>query len=206
MFRRSTLVSISDLSSTDESRILTVPNVISFVRLLCIPLFLWLLFSRDNRAAAAWLLGVLGMTDWIDGYIARRYNQVSEFGKVLDPVADRSLLLVGVLAILIDGSAPLWFGALTLAREALVSIGTLALAAVGASRIDVTWWGKAGTFCMMFAYPCWLGGASTLSYAPFVDVVAWAFAIPGLLLSWYALAQYIPLAREALRSGREAAR
>ena len=87
-------------------RILTVPNLISFVRLLCIPWFLWLLFAQDNRHAAAWLLAVLGCTDWIDGYIARRWNQVSTVGKVLDPTADRLMLGVGVIAILVDGSVP----------------------------------------------------------------------------------------------------
>jgi len=193
---------IADSARSDNSRILTVPNLISLARLLCIPLFLWLLFGRDNRAAAAWLLGILGMTDWVDGYIARRFDQVSELGKVLDPVADRLLLLVGVLAILIDGSAPLWFGVLTLAREAIVSVAGVGLALAGARRIDVTWWGKAGTFGLLFAYPWWLGGKSTLSYAPIVDTLAWFFAIPGLALSWFALAQYVPLARRALRDGR----
>ena len=70
------------------------------------PLFLWLLFGRDNRLAAAWLLAVLGATDWVDGYIARRFNQVSTLGKVLDPTADRLLLAVGVISILVYGSVP----------------------------------------------------------------------------------------------------
>ena len=87
-------------------RILTIPNVITVVRLLCLPVFLWLLFDEENRAAAAWLLGVLGATDFVDGYIARHFNQVSELGKILDPVADRLLFFVGVGAILIDGSVP----------------------------------------------------------------------------------------------------
>ena len=81
------------------SRILTVPNAITLVRLACIPLFLWLLFAQDDRASAAWLLGVVGATDWVDGYAARHLHQVSELGKVLDPTADRLVFIVCVGAI-----------------------------------------------------------------------------------------------------------
>jgi cardiolipin synthase len=185
-------------------RILTVPNLLSLARLSCIPIFAYLLFGRHNRAAAAWLLAVLGMSDWVDGHIARRFNQVSELGKVLDPVADRLLLLVGVSSILIDRSAPLWFGAAVLIREATVSSGGILLAGLGARRIDVTGWGKAGTFLMMWAFPLWLAGRSTLSYAPFVHRAAWGFALPGLVISYYAAWQYVPRGRDALRAGRAA--
>jgi len=87
-----------------EDRILTVPNVITVVRLLCVPIFLWLLFDQHKRAEAAFFLGALGATDFADGYIARHFNQVSTVGKILDPTADRILLIVGVSAILIDGA------------------------------------------------------------------------------------------------------
>ena len=194
--------------TADEApnRILTIPNIISFVRLLCIPLFLWLLFSQDNRHAAAWLLGGLGATDWIDGYIARRWNQVSELGKILDPTADRLMLLVGVLAIAIDGSVPWWFAILTLVREALVAAAALLLGALGARRIDVTWWGKTGTFLMMFAYPFFLASHANIFWDDIAEVLAWACGIPGLLIGWFAAAQYVPLARTALREGRADAR
>jgi cardiolipin synthase (CMP-forming) len=125
-----------------EDRILTIPNIISVVRLLCVPVFLWLLFDQENKVAAAGLLAVLGATDWIDGYIARHYDQVSNLGKILDPVADRVLLIVGVVAILIDGAAPLGVGILSLLREGLVTAAVLVLAALGAARIDVTWYGN----------------------------------------------------------------
>ena len=87
-------------------RILTAPNVITLVRLLCIPLFLWLLFGAHRQTAAAVLLGVLGATDWVDGYVARRFGQVSTLGKVLDPTADRLLVGTAVISIMVYGAVP----------------------------------------------------------------------------------------------------
>jgi cardiolipin synthase len=186
-------------------RILTVPNAVSVARLSCIPLFLWLLFGRDQRGDAAILLAVLGATDWVDGYIARRFHQVSTLGKILDPTADRLLLAVGVVAILIDGSVPVVVGVLTIVRESLVGATVLALAALGARRIDVTWTGKAGTFGLLCAYPLFLAGNSDLFWADSADVLAWLCAVPGLVLSYIAVAGYIPLARRALAEGRAGA-
>ncbi len=192
----------STVPERSSSRIVTVPNALSLVRLLCIPVFLWLLFGREERAGAAYLLAGLGATDWVDGYIARRYRQVSELGKVLDPVADRLLLLVGVVGITIDGSAPTVVAFLTLFREGVVAVVGLALAALGAKRIDVTWAGKAGTFGLLFAWPLFLVSAADVGYADAARVAAWAFAVPGLAYSYVSAAGYVPLAREALRAGR----
>jgi cardiolipin synthase len=182
--------------------ILTLPNVITLVRLACLPLFLWLLFVAEDRAAAAWLLAALGVTDWVDGYLARHLHQVSEVGKVLDPVADRLLFVVGAGGILIDGSVPTWFAVVVLVREVLVGGATLILAALGARRIDVTWFGKAGTFFLMMAFPLFLASESDVSWADTAEVLAWATGIPGLALSLYAAVLYVPLARRALAEGR----
>ena len=190
-----------------DERIVTVPNAISIARLLCVPVFLWLLFGRHNRAAAASLLAVLGCTDWIDGFIARRFDQGSTLGKIIDPVADRILLGVGVAGILIDRSVPVWLGVAVVAREALVSVTVLILAALGAKRIDVQWVGKAGTFGFMLAFPLFLAHHSTFSWRGVADDLAWVCAIPALCFSYYAAFTYIPIARRALlagRSGREA--
>ncbi|MUH50769.1 MAG: hypothetical protein F2789_06120 [Actinobacteria bacterium] len=111
----------------NTDRVLTIPNIMSFARLACIPLFLYLLFGRDNRAGAAWLIGGLGATDWIDGYIARRFNQVSELGKVLDPIADRLMFIVALIGIIVSGVSPLWFFWLVLLRESLFG-GVVAVA------------------------------------------------------------------------------
>jgi cardiolipin synthase len=186
-------------------RILTIPNLISIVRLACVPLFLWLLFGPDppHRVAAAYLLAVLGATDWVDGYIARHFNQVSTLGKVLDPTADRILLATGVVAILVDHAIPPWIAIAAIVREVAVSIAVLALAAAGARRIEVQWVGKAGTFALMFAFPLFLGAhAPDLWWRDAAKVLAYAWAIPGLVLSYYAAAAYVPLARAALQDGR----
>jgi cardiolipin synthase len=182
--------------------VLTLPNLITLARLACLPVFLWLLFGQENRVAAAALLAVLGITDWVDGYLARHLNQVSELGKILDPVADRLLFFVGAGGILIDGSVPTWFAVVVLVRETLVGGATIVLAALGARRIDVTWFGKAGTFGLMIAFPLFLASNSDLSWADAAGVLAWVAGIPGLALSLYAAALYVPMARRALSEGR----
>jgi cardiolipin synthase len=181
--------------------ILTIPNLVTVVRLACVPLFCWLLFGRDDRTAAAWLLAVLGCTDWVDGYLARRLNQVSEVGKVLDPTADRILLGTVVISLLIDGHVPRIVGWSVLVREVLISAAVLALAAAGARRIDVQWAGKAGTLALMVAFPLFMMGTPGPWGRPSL-VAAWLFAAPGMALSWYATLTYVPLARRALAEGR----
>lgn len=185
-------------------RIFTIPNLLSFGRLLCIPVFLWLLFGRDNRLGAGLLLAGLGITDWVDGYIARRFNQVSTLGKILDPAADRLLLGVGIVAILIDGSVPAWLAWAVIVREVAVGVLTLVLAALGARRIDVTWYGKAGTFALMVAFPLFLldhAGNATIN--DLAGVVVWPIALVGLALAWFAAITYVPLGIAALKGGRE---
>lgn len=188
-----------------DRRILTLPNVISVARLACAPVFCWLLFD-DHRLAAFVLLGTLGATDWVDGWIARHFDQGSELGKVLDPVADRILLVIAAVALLIDGTVPAAVGILVLVREGLVAGATLGLAAAGARRIDVQWVGKAGTLAVMFALPGFLlidvVGPGTAQAV--IRVLTWCFTVGGLALSYYALVAYVPLARTALHEGRQA--
>jgi cardiolipin synthase len=184
----------------------TVPNLISVLRLAGVPVFLWLLLARDRVLAAGILFAVLGATDWVDGYIARRFDQGSEIGKILDPVSDRIMLIAGALGLILSGDVPVWVGVLVLAREAALSVVTLILAAAGARRIDVQWVGKAGTLALMFALPLFvlvdeLGAGAARDI---IEVVTWIFTIGGLILSYYAAALYIPMARAALRDGRAA--
>ncbi len=183
----------------DRADVMTLPNLVTLVRLAFIPFFVWLLFARDERGAAAWVLGGLGSTDWVDGWIARRFDQVSEFGKIFDPAVDRLMFLVAIPALLVDGSVPIVVAVLALAREAIVAVAALALAKAGVERFDVTWEGKTGAFLLMFAFPLFLGANSELSYAGILRPLAWMFVVPGLAYSYYSvLFQYVPMTRRGL--------
>jgi cardiolipin synthase len=186
----------------------TWPNLVTLIRLALLPVFLWLLFSTDHRAIAAWLLGFLGTTDWIDGYLARRLHQVSNVGKILDPVADRLLVMVGLLAVAAAAGVPWWFALCTLAREVIVSALTLVLAALGAARIDVLWWGKVSTFALMTTFPLFLlttnpHHAALVSWQHAARDACWVIGIIGLSLSWIVLVGYVRPAVAALRAGRQ---
>jgi len=183
-------------------RVLTVPNSITVLRLGLVPVFVWLLFGAHRQTAAAVLLAVLGASDFVDGFAARRFHQVSTLGKVLDPTADRILVGTAVISIIVRGAVPLWFGLATLVREALVSATVVVLGLLGAERIDVLWVGKAGTFGLMFAYPAFLLAHGTAGWQQPIGVFAWVCAVPGLALAWLAAFSYVPAARKALRAGR----
>jgi cardiolipin synthase len=185
-------------------RFLTAPNLFTLLRLCCIPVFLWLLFGKDSVVGAALLLGALGATDWVDGWLARRFRQVSEFGKMFDPTADRLLFIVGIAAIIVHGSAPRWFCWAVIAREVVVG-GTVAVATLGwrMARFDVTWWGKTATFLLMFAFPGFMLGTADFPLAGAFGVAAWLMGIPGLVLSWYTGIAYVPQIRAGIRAGRK---
>ena len=183
-------------------RVLTLPNVISLARILLLVLFCWLLFGPDRRVPATVVLMVIGVTDFLDGYLARRFHQVSTLGKVLDPVADRLVLVTGILAITIYGAVPAWLAGVVLGRELVVSMAVLALAAVGARRIDVLWVGKAGTFGLLCCFPLFLLGDQRAAWARVLTDVTWVAVVPALILSFVAAAAYVPLARRALEERR----
>jgi cardiolipin synthase (CMP-forming) len=204
------MTGMADATSTPaeagEDRILTVPNLITLVRLLCIPVFLWLLWGLDAPAWAALLLAFLGATDWVDGYVARHFHQVSTLGKAFDPIVDRALLIIGVLSIIAYGAVPLWLGLVVVIREVILSAWVVGITALGAKRMDVTWWGKAGTFGMMVAFPAFLASSDTAlpdGVRTALEVIAWGAAIPGLVCSMIAFAGYFPMGLDALREGRE---
>ncbi len=190
-----------------RSRVFTIPNAISVVRLALVPVFLWMLWKPDPaRRGAAILLAALGASDWIDGYIARHFDQGSELGKILDPTADRVLLVAAAIALLHEGlntavDVVLW---IVLVREAVIAVATVSLAIAGARRIDVVWAGKAGTLAIMFALPMFLAADAVPSWHWFFTFCGWCFAIGGIILGYYAAAKYVPAAREALREGRAA--
>ncbi|MCX7620613.1 MAG: CDP-alcohol phosphatidyltransferase family protein [Acidimicrobiales bacterium] len=182
-----------------QDRVLTIPNLITVGRLAFLPFYLIMLLGQDNRVGAAILLGFLGATDFLDGYIARHFNQVSSIGRLLDPTADRILFFVGIGGILAVGGAPISFAAVVLTREIVVAAITVTLTVLGAEPVNVTWFGKAGTFALMVAFPCFLGGSSDAPAAPFLQALGWVWGLPGVLLSYYAAYRYIPMWSQSLR-------
>jgi len=192
-----------------EDRLLTAPNAITLVRLLCLPLFLWLLFGRENYLAAAGLLAALGATDWVDGYVARHFGQVSNFGKMFDPTVDRLLLIVGVGGIMLADLQIAWFMTfawIVVVREVVLTVFVGLTVLMGARRMDVTWVGKCGAFAMMTAFPSFLASADTSISGSWLQtaflVIAWGAALPGLVCSMIAFAGYLREGTRALREGR----
>lgn len=181
----------------------SVPNAITLARLLCLPFFLYMLFGTENKAGAAWLLAGLGMTDWVDGYVARRFNQVSEFGKIFDPTVDRLFFFVSTVAIIIEGSIPLWFALAVLFRELLVGAMTaIATLFFKMDRFDVTWLGKLATFLLMGTVPSFLLSHAGVWESDVFGVLAWLMGIPGLVLSYWTGVAYIPQVRRSIATGR----
>jgi cardiolipin synthase len=185
---------------TGDRGIWTWPNVITLLRLCCLPIFLWLLLRAEERGFAALILGFLGATDWVDGWVARRFDQISEFGKKFDPTADRLMFLVSLIAIMIDGSAPWWFCLLVLLREGVFGV-TIAILTVfyGMERFDVSKLGKWATFILMFVFPAFVMGSSGIPGDWFFTGFAWVAGPIGLVLSYYTAWQYLPAIRIGLR-------
>ena len=176
----------------------TVPNLVTFARLACIPIFCWLLFGPENPMAAGILLGALGATDFLDGFLARRLGQATELGAILDPVTDRLMFFGAVVSMAVNGDVALWFAVVALVREFGLSVGTLILAGRGVGWLGVNTWGRTGSFGLMFAFPMFLLGAAGIPGAGGWTIAAWVWGIPSLAVAWYGACLYVPAGRAAL--------
>lgn len=176
---------------------LTVPNLISAVRIAMIPVFWMLIVDPDTTAWGIVLFGVVVATDWVDGTIARRTGQVSELGKVLDPVADRAAIAAGLVALVVRGAFPLWAAVLILARDVAVLIAGAVLASKGL-RIDVRWIGKVATFALMIAIPAVSWGSLGLWPAAAALAVGWPVYVLGIVEYYIAAGVYAVDLRRAL--------
>lgn len=180
---------------TTSDRVLTVPNVISTARILLVPVFVWATIVERSPYAINTLLVLIGVSDFLDGWIARRFRQVTELGKMLDPIGDRIAVGSALLLFLYKGWMPLWLGGLLIAREAAVSVGVIVLGALGVPRIDVTFTGKLATLLLMFAVPFFTVAASDYSWHSVAKVLAYCLATPGLAVSYVAAGQYVRTVR-----------
>jgi cardiolipin synthase (CMP-forming) len=189
-----------DVERRDESsrRLLTVPNVLSAARIALIPVFVILLLDADTRVPGFVLLAVLASTDWVDGAIARRTGQVTELGKVLDPVADRLALAAALITFLAVDAIPLWAALLVLVRDALILVAGAVLGARGI-RIAVRPMGKYATFTLWWGigFIAW----SNLSFVmdDVAAVIGWVWFVVGVVEYYAATVAYIGDVRHALR-------
>lgn len=181
-----------------SDKILTIPNLVSFVRLLAIPVFWWLLLGEDNVAAATILFAVVATTDWVDGYLARRLGQVSKLGKALDPVADRLMIASAVIAGLVAGIVPQWIGILLIAREVYMAVVTLFLVSRGAGTLEVRWLGKLATLLVYTAIG-WFYFAAIPFLEKILTPLAWVAGVAGLVIYWVTAFQYTGDALTAMR-------
>ena len=180
-----------------SGRILTVPNVISFLRIATIPLFFALIIDEDTTKAGLILFAVVAATDWVDGVVARATGQVSEFGKVLDPVADRLAIAAGLIALVIRGAFPLWAALLILIRDlAILGAGIVLLIARDA-RIEVRHLGKVATFGLMLSIGFISWGTLGFAFAPAALACGWAFYAVAIVEYYVATAMYVGDLRSA---------
>ena len=187
-------------------RIVTIPNALSFLRLLGVPLFLWLVLGPHADGWAVALLIVSGATDWLDGKIARATGQISRLGQLLDPLADRLYIAATLVGLALRGLVPWWLLVLLLARDLVLAVFLAALKRRGVTGLPVHFLGKAATFNLLFAFPLILLGADALgvafSWADVARDLGWAFTLWGTALYWWAGLLYIEQARRFLRVPR----
>jgi cardiolipin synthase len=183
-----------------RNRVWTVPNLLSVLRLAGVPLFLWLVLGPEADGWALALLAVAGVTDFLDGFLARRLGQTSKVGQVLDPVADRLYILAVVVGLALRDVIP-WWVALSLPLRDLLLWGLVPLLRTrGYSALPVHFLGKAATFNLLYAFPLLLLGDGSGTVATLAQVFGWAFAIWGIALYWWAGILYAWEVRNLLRT------
>ena len=182
-----------------SDRILTVPNALSFIRIAMIPVFVILLLDEGTRLWGFLVLGLVQATDWVDGYIARRYGQVTELGKVLDPLADRLAVGAALITFVVADLFPLWAALLVLVRDGLVLVAVGVLGLLGAPRIEVRRIGKVATFVLMWAIPMIAWGNAGFLLDDVMLVHGWIWFGVGYLEYLVATGAYVVDVRESLR-------
>ena len=198
-----------DVQETEvqTDRVLTIPNILSFLRLLGVPLFLWLVLVPEADTAAFVLLAVSGITDWLDGKIARATGQISRLGQLLDPLADRLYIAATLLGLALRQIIPWWLVVVILARDLVLAVVLVLLKRRGVTGLPVHFLGKAATFCLMWGFPILLLGTTatgtTLTFADVARDLGWAFAIWGTALYWWAGVLYLEQAARVLRARRD---
>ena len=185
-------------------RIFTWPNALSAARLAGVPVFLWLVITPPHAVTkdiiAAGLLGFAGISDWLDGKLARMLNQTSRLGQLLDPAADRLYIAVTIIALGVRGIIPWWLFGAIVGREACMALALVVLRQrTEYGALEVNFVGKAATLCLMYAFPLLFIGAHGGVASETVRVFGWAFAVWGVALYWWAALLYLTQIRELVK-------
>ncbi len=184
-----------------SDRVLTVPNALSVLRLALVPLFFWLILARHDAWAIA-VLAVSGVTDYLDGWIARHWGQVSRLGQLLDPLADRLYILATLLGLAWRDVVPWWLVIALVTRDVLLAGTIPVLARHGYGPLPVHLLGKAATFNLLYSFPLLLLAEVLGTAGTVVRPVAWAFAWWGLILYWYTAWLYLVQVRQVVGADR----
>lgn len=170
--------------ATGQSRVWTIPNIISMLRLAGVPLFLWLVLGPEADAWALAVLMISGVSDFLDGYLARRLDQFSNLGEILDPVADRLYILAVVVGLALRDIIPWWVAIILPLRDLLLWGLVPILRTRGYSALPVHFLGKAATFNLLYAFPLLLLADGDSTLARIAEPVGWGFAWWGIVLYW----------------------
>lgn len=168
----------------------TLPNMLSTLRLLLVPVF-FIQIINGQDAAAVLVMAIASATDYLDGYFARKLNQVTRLGQLLDPAADRLYILAALIGLVLVGYVPLWFAALLILRDLMLGATLPLLSSRGFGPLAVHRLGKAGTFALLYAFPLLLVARALVQVEYFIIPLAWAFASWGAFLYWWAGILYI---------------
>ncbi|HYY10671.1 MAG TPA: CDP-alcohol phosphatidyltransferase family protein [Kineosporiaceae bacterium] len=182
-------------------RVLTLPNALSALRLALVPVFFWLVLTHRDGWALVVIL-VSGWTDYFDGLLARRWNQVSRLGQLLDPAADRLYILATLIGLAWRDVVPWWLVALVVGRDVLLSVTIPVLARYGYGPLPVHFLGKAATFNLLYAFPLLLLAQIGGPVADPARVAGWAFAWWGTGLYWWAGWLYVRQVRDVVSAAR----
>ncbi|PHX60450.1 MAG: CDP-diacylglycerol--glycerol-3-phosphate 3-phosphatidyltransferase [Actinobacteria bacterium] len=180
-----------NLGSEHSNRIWTVPNILSFIRLLGIPLFLWLVLVEQADVWAFVVLVLASASDWLDGALARALNQTSELGALLDPLADRLYIAATIIGLALRGIIPWWLVLALALRDVMLLLLLPALRRRGLLALPVTLLGKAATFCLLWGFPALLLGSLGGTIGTFALICGWAFSLWGTALYWWAGLDYV---------------
>jgi len=176
----------------------TVPNLLSLLRLALVPVFLVLILNGFNLEAVIVLI-VASVTDYLDGYFARKLNQETRLGQLLDPAADRLYIFATLIGLSVVGYIPIWLPMIVIGRDLLLLFTYPILASRGYGPLPVHYLGKAGTFALLYAFPLLLIASAFPDVSLFVLPVAWAFAWWGIGLYWWAGFVYLAQVRSAVK-------